>query len=78
MFLHATVVKWQSLLLHMLFYDNLPCTTGTQQYLCDFVQGIGSTGESTISVVPSGIHFSTQENQDLLNRESEVYLGSGL
>ena len=35
-------------------------------------QGVGGTGESTISVVPSGIHFSTQENQDLLNRESEV------
>ena len=40
--------------------------------LCDFVQGIGSTGESTISVVPSGIHFSTQENYDIDSKEEEV------
>ncbi|XP_023322708.1 uncharacterized protein LOC111697066 isoform X1 [Eurytemora carolleeae] len=34
-------------------------------------QGIGSTGESTISVVPSGIHFSTQENYDIDSKEEE-------
>ena len=37
-----------------------------------FCQGVGSTGESTISVVPSGIHFSTQDDQDIISKEEEV------